>query len=117
MAKYFKLSEFDCKCGCGRNTIDAELVRKLDRIREKAGIPIVISSGCRCEKNNKEAGGKEDSAHLSGLAADMKAISSGTRWKLLDAIFTENINRIGIGKTFIHIDIEVSKPKEVVWMY
>jgi len=117
MAQYFKISEFDCRCGCGKNNINDALVRKLDRVREKAGIPIVVSSGCRCEKNNKAAGGKDDSAHLEGLAADIKAISSGTRWKLLSAIFTTGFNRIGIRKTFIHVDIDISKPEKVIWLY
>ena len=117
MAKYFKISEFDCKCGCGKNNIDDELVKKLDRVREKAGIPIVVSSGCRCEKHNKEEGGKENSAHLSGLAVDMKAISSGTRWKLMEALFTTGFNRIGMGKTFIHADIDIAKSEKVMWLY
>ena len=115
--QYFTISEFDCKCGCGKNNIDTELIRKLDRVRGKAEIPIVVSSGCRCEVNNRIAGGKEDSAHLTGLAADIRVFSSTTRWKLLTAIFTSGFNRIGIGKTFIHVDIDDSKPEKVIWLY
>lgn len=117
MAKYFKLGEFDCRCGCGKNNINDDLVRKLDRVREKVGIPLVISSGCRCEKHNKIEGGKKTSSHLEGLAVDIKALASGTRWKILSAIFTTGFNRIGIGKTFIHIDIDDSKAEKVIWIY
>ena len=115
--KHFELSEFTCKCGCGKNNISDILVRKLDRVREKAGIPILISSGYRCESNNVAAGGAPDSAHLYGLAADITVYSSNARWTLLSSIFTTGFNRIGIGKTFIHVDIDDSKPPKVVWLY
>ena len=43
----------------------------LDRIREKLGKPILISSGYRCPVLNKSVGGVYNSQHLKGLAADL----------------------------------------------
>ena len=68
--KYFKKSEFTCKCGCGLNNIDINLVKILDGIREHYNKPIIINSGSRCEKHNREVGGVADSKHLYGKAAD-----------------------------------------------
>ena len=43
----------------------------LDPIREKFGKPITVTSGYRCEKLNKLVGGKPNSQHLKGQAADL----------------------------------------------
>lgn len=69
--KYFKPYEFTCKCGCGLNNINLKLVKILDEIRDYFGQPIMINSGCRCTKHNKEVGGVVNSRHISGKAADI----------------------------------------------
>ena len=117
MIKWFKNKEFNCKCGCGKNNISITLVSMLDELREKIGIPIVINSGCRCKTHNKMVGGADDSAHVEGLAVDIRCLASQTRYKLLDKIFKINFARVGIAKTFIHVDIDFTKSQEVVWLY
>lgn len=42
----------------------------LDPIRERCGVPVRITSGYRCEALNDLLGGKENSLHLTGRAAD-----------------------------------------------
>lgn len=42
----------------------------LDPIRESFGVPMIITSGYRCEKVNKLAGGKVNSQHRKGEAVD-----------------------------------------------
>ena len=49
--RHFKKSEFTCKCGCGETVISNELLSSLDKAREFAKIPFVISSGYRCENH------------------------------------------------------------------
>lgn len=68
--KYFKQSEFTCKCGCGLNRMDLRLIKILDEIREHFGKPIIITSGCRCVKHNAKEGGVQGSRHVLGKAAD-----------------------------------------------
>lgn len=68
---YFEDSEFACKCGCGFCKPDPRLVLTLNTIREAAGKPIIVNSCCRCPAKNKREGGKADSAHLRGEAADI----------------------------------------------
>lgn len=70
--KHFKQSEFTCKCGCGMNNINLNLVQILDEIRDYFGQPITVSSGCRCRSHNsKQKGSSPNSRHISGKAADI----------------------------------------------
>ena len=74
--KWFKEKEFACKC-CGqlpplaRENVKALVSEVLDPVREKLGMPIVVNSGYRCEKHNKDVGGVRNSQHLRGEAADI----------------------------------------------
>ena len=69
--KYFKREEFACKCGCGQDTVDYELIEVLDRLREWAGAPVTVTSGNRCPEHNKKIGGASTSQHTRGRAADI----------------------------------------------
>ena len=74
--KWFKEKEFACKC-CGqlpplaRENVKALVAVILDPVREKWGMPVVVNSGYRCPKHNKEVGGVKNSQHLKGEAADI----------------------------------------------
>lgn len=69
--KYFKESEFTCKCGCGLNNMNLAVVKIADKVREHFGSPAIVTSGTRCQKHNKEVGGESNSRHLQGKAIDM----------------------------------------------
>ena len=70
--KYFKDSEFTCKCGCGTNYQKDGIKRIADEIREWSGGPAIINSGTRCRKHNAEVGGVSNSYHLYGNAIDIQ---------------------------------------------
>ena len=115
--KYFRPDEFVCKCGCGRGAdeIDRELVEKLDKIRGMLDKPVIINSAYRCKKHNAEVGGVSDSAHTTGKAVDLKAFGA-YRVDLLGLIMAMGFRRVGVGKTFIHADVDDSLP-DAVWTY
>ena len=71
--QHFKVSEFTCKCGCGKNNIDQRVLDMAETIRKTLGVPVHVNSGCRCEKHNKAVGGVKSSKHLKGLAADLSS--------------------------------------------
>lgn len=107
---------FACRC-CGRNEIDPRLVGIVRTIEAYVGGPVVVNSGYRCEKHNREVGGSPTSSHLKGLAADLSAPDSRTRYHLVAAaIRGVSITRIGIYKTFVHIDIDRQKDQRVIWL-
>ena len=69
--KNFKVSEFTCHCGCGFNIIDQRVIDMAQTIRDALGVPVRVTSGCRCEKNNAKQGGVKGSFHTKGKAADL----------------------------------------------
>ncbi len=121
--KHFKPSEFTCKCQglCDHpNAISPELVAKLDRIRDLIGMPLIISSGTRCERYNQQVGGKRGSAHVPreavSHAADIYCPDTGFRFAFLVAALPM-FNRIGMGKDFIHVDDDPQHPPNLIWVY
>ncbi len=114
---YFKDKEFECKCGCGYNDISPTLREKLNAAREEAGVPFIITSGCRCEAHNKAVGGVANSSHTKGLAVDISATSS-TRYKIGRALLN-NFSRVLIdyNRSFIHVDVDTTKPQNVLSTY
>jgi zinc D-Ala-D-Ala carboxypeptidase len=117
--RYFNYHEFDSPdaIGSGEQMMDEVFVQMLDKARHLAGIPFKINSGYRTPERNRLVGGKKDSAHLKGLAADIHCVDSRSRGYILGALLEVGFNRIGIAKTFIHVDDDPSKDADVVWLY
>ena len=69
--EHFKVSEFACHCGCGYNVIDQRVINMAQVIRDALGVPVRVTSGCRCEENNAKQGGVKNSYHVQGKAADL----------------------------------------------
>jgi len=114
---YFNAEEFKCPC-CGKVKIETELIEKLDNLRHIYGKPIKINSGYRCPKHNKEIGGSPTSSHLKGLAVDIDIYTSKGRYEILELVFKNSLfDRIGVAKTFIHLDIDKKKVNKVMWLY
>ena len=114
--KYFKPEEFACKC-CGATVYDIWLVELLDNVRERFGKPMIITSGYRCPTHNGLVGGKPNSAHTKGVAVDIACDNSVDRFNLIRLFIDEGVDRIGIAKDFIHVDVDGTKPHPVMWMY
>ncbi len=116
LTKNFSRREFACRCGCGYEEICIKLVEKLQVTPEKFG-PIHINSACRCVKHNQEEGGGHNSSHLRGWAVDIRCRNSFERFFLVKYFLQEGFSRIGIGETFIHVDLDPEKPDSLIWLY
>jgi|TARA_R100001594_G_scaffold27813_1_gene52787 uncharacterized protein YcbK (DUF882 family) len=117
---YFKMSEFDCPCEEGSGSkMDLNLLIILDKMRHRAGIPFKITSGYRCQKyNDSLKNSSKNSAHIKGRAVDISALDSRSRFLIIESAIHFGIQRIGIGKSFIHIDIDDhEKSAQVAWLY
>ena len=122
--KYFTTSEFDSpdKPGSG-SLMSKTIIEMLDDVRGKFGKPIVINSGYRTEEHNAKVGGKpktktsKGSSHMYGLAVDIKCTNSTDRFHLIYLLQETGFQRIGVAKTFIHVDIDFDKSQEVMWAY
>lgn len=116
--KYFKISEFDSPDlkGSGEG-MNKDLLQIIDKARDLFAKPIHINSGMRTVERNALVGGSENSSHLRGLAIDVACDNSRDRYRLIEIFMLLGINRIGIAKTFIHIDIDPEKDTDVIWTY
>ena len=110
--KWFKEKEFACKC-CGqlplstssgqapRENVKALVREVLDPVREKLEMPIVVNSGYRCEKHNKDVGGVRNSQHPRGEAADIHCEDN----ERLKQLIIENgkFDQLITYPTFLHV--------------
>jgi len=100
----FNRDEYACKCGCGKDDIKDELAMKVQLVRDVLNRSITINSGVRCPDHNVTIKATPTSSHIGGWAADLKYSGSADRYQLLAAIMPI-FDRVGIAKTFIHVDV------------
>ena len=111
ITKNFKIKEFRCKDGSDTILTDVDFIKvKLQKIRDWAGAPIIITSAYRTESYNRSVGGAARSYHIRGQAYDIKV-----QGKTLDEVcrFAESIGILGIirypSQGFVHIDSRAAK--------
>lgn len=116
MSKYFTEDELRCLCGCGQSLMNPVFMSRIDRAREESEIPWGVVSAYRCAKHDIEVKGEGN--HPTGEALDIAANNSTTRFKIINCLIKMGFTRIGIGKTFIHVDsISNDRPQRVIWLY
>ena len=102
--EFFTREEFRCKCG-GRycNGFPAEMsedtVRCADEIRRRAGVPLLVNSGLRCDRWNAIQGGVKNSNHRTGHAVDLSGnISPAKLYAIAQEVHAKKIpGRGGLG--------------------
>lgn len=94
MGKYFTIDELTASNVAKQQGIDntpgSDVVEKLEKLidsvldpaREMWGKPLHVNSGYRCPELNKAVGGKSNSQHLRGEAADITTGSKDGNRKL-----------------------------------
>lgn len=116
--RYFKESEFSCKCGkcnLGFNTMNEKLLIRLDTLRLLVGIPLVIISGIRCVDYNKSLkDAKPNSFHLTGSAVDLQAFDGSFKREIVENALRLGFTGIGVGENFIHLDVG---DRKALWSY
>ena len=116
MSKYFSPAEFKkCVPSCSINDMDGGFLALMDRVREKAGIPLVMNCAYRSREWDLAKGRSGNSAHTRGKAMDIRCFSSATRFKIVKAALECGITLIGIGKTFVHLDNDSSLTQNVIF--
>jgi zinc D-Ala-D-Ala carboxypeptidase len=122
VGKYFHSNEFMCRCNflaCQEQRISKDLVGRLDRIRERLGRPLQITSAYRCSeyqqvlrKNGVSTVVAKKSTHEDGEAADARPLDKNMEGFL--QICETEFESIGIANTFLHLDTRAGKRR---WNY
>ncbi len=124
VGRYLKYIEVKCKCNkrktgsyCDGGHIRWEVVDLFHRIRTmlwlhtSKEIPLIIHSGVRCEAWNIHENGERDSAHLEGLALDIKIPDGVSREEFIKICEVETLDGgLGVYPRFIHVDCRKQPP-------
>lgn len=107
--------DFDCKCQrpeCTKTLISPILVMGLT-LMSKVHPMLIITSGFRCAKHNKEIRGKVDSEHLLGKAADIKCRFATIEELKTTALKIPCFEEGGIGQynNWLHCDVRGTKAR------
>lgn len=116
--KYFSFEEFDSpdSPGSGEKYMDREFLEMLDYARGISKLQFKINSGYRTASRNRAVNGVSTSSHLIGRAADIHCTHSGKRYRIVASLLEAGFTRIGIARTFIHVDNDDQKP-DSIWLY
>ena len=117
----FKEREFGCRCGQCDDLPHPDRIRHLawalQKIRDKVGCPLKVTSGYRCADRNRAIGGAPASKHVQCYAADIKPVGKPVS-DLFDAIQAlrdaGEIPQGGLGKytSWAHYDIRPGRPAD-----
>ena len=106
LSKNIDSREVACHC-CGAVKADEKLIQGIQKLRDKIDMPIIFTSGYRCEAHNKAVGGATNSLHLTGQAADITCEMSLLRF-YFEAIGVPEFQDGGVGlypdNNMIHVD-------------
>lgn len=117
--EYFEISEFDSPDlpGSGSNMKISTLL-KLEQARKLANVPFRVNSGFRTKAHNaKLKDSVPNSSHTLGYAADIRTPNLEVQKKIIAACIIAGFKRIGVGRTYIHVDDDPTKKSPAVWTY
>jgi len=115
-------SVFDSKDKPGSGQcIDRELLHKLILLHKRTGYPVLkrINSAVRSVSHNAKVGGVSNSSHLISKcqAVDIAAPTRAIRDRLVLEARNVGFKRIGVGRNFVHLDVDHFKSQYVAWGY
>ena len=109
-------SDTATKCKIDNRPTDGRIVENLTTLmtqvlepaRQQLGVPVIVTSGYRCEKLNKAVGGVATSQHLKGQAADLVCTRREDKERLFEILATMDIDQLlwetnSKGTQWIHV--------------
>ena len=87
------------------------IIEQLDELRRLYGHPIIITSGYRCPELNKAVGGKPNSQHVKGQAADLKYDPELLQFIINNYHYDQLIEETSKRSKWIHISFNKEKER------
>ena len=113
-ARFFQESEFqNANPACSLQDMHPETMRRLDLARSIAGIPFVVNSAFRTVEHEKRKGRTGTSSHTTGRAVDIRCNTDRNRYLIITVLLI----RIGVHRTFIHVDDSPMHTAQVIFFY
>lgn len=115
-----KLSELnlkDCVPACEPSALNPLVVDRIIMAQKMCGFQFSITSAFRSQAWERNKGRKGNSSHCKGLAVDISTIDSHTRFKVVASLLYAGFPRLGIGKTFVHVDMDETKAHPIIFHY
>jgi hypothetical protein len=105
---------------CGVQGMDDQFMQTMDELRKRVGLAFRVNSGYRCPVHNSAVSSTGASGpHTTGRAIDIAA-DSRLRFLIVKEAMRLGLYRIGIAKTFIHLDNLTDDdgfPDRLIWSY
>jgi uncharacterized protein YcbK (DUF882 family) len=117
LSPHFHREEFQCQgaeCEDALDpVVDHGLIEVLEDVRTHFNKSITVTSGYRCPVHNEHVGGRPNSQHLQGRAADI-IVRSRSPEEVVEYLESKYPDTLGIGLygTFTHVD---SRTKRGRW--
>ena len=124
LTQNFTREEFACR-HCGRMNIPMSSIERLQRVRNKFGRPMTVTSGDRCPTHNQAVSSTGPNGPHTKGAFDI-AVSGPEAYILVAIALQEGFTGIGVNqkgphdKRFIHLDDladDVGGPRPTIWSY
>lgn len=115
-----RLGELDVSTavpGCSLEQLNSRLVDTAILAQRMCGHPFHINCAYRSKEYDISKGRSGNSAHCKGFALDIATPDSHTRYLVLVGCVLAGFRRIGVGKRFLHVDLDDSKPNPIIFDY
>jgi zinc D-Ala-D-Ala carboxypeptidase len=119
---FFSDAELACKCGCGLLPPPAHRA-KLERLRERFGKPLIVTSGARCPAHNARVSSTGSTGPHTKGATDV-GVRGADALRLIDLALEQGFTGIGVSQKglvrFIHLDDlpdAPGQPRPTIWSY
>ena len=120
--KNFSDEELRCHC-CGQNLIDEGFLEKLQKVRDKFGAVMHLSSGYRCPIWNEQVSKSgKTGPHTTGHAVDIK-VSGKNALRLINIALDCGMQGVGVKQhgeyagRFVHLDDLTEGVRPHIWSY
>jgi hypothetical protein len=108
-----------CTCGhagCDMRSVKQYVLDKVQKVRDEANRPLIITSGGRCQYHLDEMYRINPADHQKCIAVDISVSGGIERGELVELGIKYGFNAIGIHKKFVHLGFRQGEILKI-WPY